>query len=403
MGLKLIQFTIYPLSLLVLTPVGRFIFVVLGAVIVLGPSDINFAKVYYLVVLLLCSLHDSISILKTSNAQTQRRFLLLILTTICLMVSNFIGASKNDLPLTDYLRGNIQVIIFLLGLPLVFNCGKLISHETVKILVVTFGLIAAFSVWFYWSQKHGSNNFATERFALDADYLAFLGYCTVLCCNFKNHFYKMLNLLALILIPIFLFLSLSRTNYVFVLWILGWSIITNRAKFKWFTFSVFLLISSIFSGLLQNIIGKLENNPAINVRFLQTFSNFDLNSYINSDMKTDASLIMRQEQSETALQIFQENIFFGQGSLAVGEYIDHFYGAFAILGILGFSIFFILLFQICSKSNLQRLLKEEFRLIILFVSTFVPATFIYNWSSNKGLWLSLLCVLAIQESHRFKK
>lgn len=398
----MIQFAIYPLSLFVRTPIGRLSFVVLGAIIVLGPSEINFAKIFYFVILAVCAFYDFIAILKQSIPEKSRRLLNLTFLTFSLLLSTYIGASFANLSLTTFLRGNIQVIIFLLGIPVVLNCAKRISTERVEFLILLFGLLSAFSVWYYWSQKHGAYSFSTARFALDADYLAFLGYCVALSSIFRNRFYRYIKFLSVILIPVFLFLSLSRTNYVFVLWILFWSILANRLKSKWLFFAPMIFLTFLYSGIFLDFVRKIENNAAIYNRFLKPIIHFNLRSYLYSDSRTDASLVMRHEQGKIAIQIFEKNIIFGQGSLRIGEYIDHFYGAFAILGISGMSIVTLLLIKILNFPIWHYLPTNERRAIAIFFSTLIPATLIYNWTSNKGFWLALLCLIAVQESKNFR-
>lgn len=84
----------------------------------------------------------------------------------------------------------------------------------------------------------------------------------------------------------------------------------------------------------------------------------------------------------------------------MGEYIDHSYGALAILGVSGLLIICILLFLIANNFVFG---GDRLRLIAIFFSTLIPATFIYNWTSNKGFWLALLCILGLQESQRARK
>lgn len=292
----MIQFVIYPLSFLIRSAMGRFVFLILGAIVVLGPSEINFPKIYYFAILTICSIYDLNLILNKSDFQLRRRFLLLTLTTQILLVSAFIGSSFSNLELLTYLRGNIQVIIFLLGIPIALSCGRRMSKQKFEYLLLLFGLISALSVWYYWSQKHGAYIFSNERFALDADYLAFLGYAAALNSNFTNKFYKLTQWLTILLIPILLFLSLSRTNYVFVMWILLLSLLMNKRKIRLLAYSGIFVLIFILSGVLRFVSKSLENNPAINSRFIKVFVHFDLNSYIDNASKTDASLIMRKNR-----------------------------------------------------------------------------------------------------------
>jgi hypothetical protein len=398
----MIQLAIFPLTMLILRSKGRFIFLILGALIVLGPTEINFSKIYYFIVLILCSVHDAIQILTNGTSDQRRKLTTISFLILLLLTSTLIGSVLNNSSLTLYLRGNIHFFIFLFGLPISLNSGIKSDFSSITNFILLVGIFSSFSVWYYWSQKHRAYSFSSERIALDADYLAFLGYAYGIAIQSRSRIHKILRFFALSLIPIFLFLSLSRTNFVFLIWLTFLSFLWNRRKISILSKSLLLIFVLQILGVIASLESKISNNSAIQSRIIGTFTNFNIDSYINSKAKTDESLLLREAHGESALNTFKHNLFFGRGSLGAGDYIDHFFGAFAILGVVGFVILCCIIINLINIKGLKNLGWELRRFYLLFYSTILPASLIYNWTANKAFWLSLLCVCALRESLAFQ-
>lgn len=123
----MLEFPIFPLALLLRKPEGKLLFLLLGMILVLGPSDITIAKSFYFISIFFLSimLNSQKQILELQNEQEiliclnlRKRFQILQFLQILIILSATTGALICVLPTLEILRGSVTSYLILLGIPI---------------------------------------------------------------------------------------------------------------------------------------------------------------------------------------------------------------------------------------------------------------------------------------------
>lgn len=374
------------LSCFIRTPTGRLIFYAFGAIAVLGPTNLTPAKIVYVVIIILCRI---IAIKKVSRDGLEEEYrkvlggtpvLLLTLILFLLIISVFLN---NDI--VYILRALLPLFLFYLVLPILYQSGLDITESKFNLIVISLGNISAISVFFVWSQRHGLLDFGLERFALDADWLAFLG--LIFCLNSPKSYSKIVHfylILSAILIPSFLILSLTRSNIVFVLSIFVASFLAKPRNGK----NRLLILSSmsIVSWLIY-VSSKEFKSEALYRRIVGTWNALLSHGTTSAGLGSDLSIRYRRSQAELARKTFLESPLFGTGVLPPNQSFDTIWGAVLQFGIIGSIICIWLLISTLPKFGNH--FMKNFSLNLSFLILMIAASFIYNWTSNKSFWIAL--------------
>lgn len=373
------------------TPIGRFIFFLLGAILVLGPSNLTAAKIIYLVVLVFArflSLGHIKNILDKGEYLSKIRILevaLLLSFSFPFLISILSG---NSLLFT--FRSLLPILLTFLSLPVIFDAAYSSPKNSISFIILVCGIISAVSVWFVWSQNRGLNDFSTSRFAFDADWVAFLAYIIALAEKHESTRMIMLSWLAKITIPVFLILSFSRTNIVLLLFITIFSILSSKIALRTIVVNFLIIASSVF--ILINFF-RINQNYVFVSRITRTWQMLREGGLSNSGLGADLSITYRRQQAEFAKSLWHNNLISGTGTLPQGLSFDTIWGTIAQFGILGLIILLLTLSLFFVKSLFM--LTSGRQIIIPFFVLMIPATAIYNWPANKSFWLALSCYLAI--------
>ncbi len=382
---------IFLLSLGLRSVKGQLIFFFFGAIFSLGPAEITPAKVLYLILLILTSISQVKRI--QSNGQfsdyTQSCSAVFNSVVIFLIFESVISLSLKLSPLS-IMRSYLPFILFLLALPILFRASRVISETFLSITILTLGNLSAFSVWFVWSQRHGLNDFSIERIALDADWLAFLGLIYALHWKTINPKHRFIREISKISIPLFLILSLSRTNLILVLFIFAFHFISSKMKSlaSW----AYLIVCSILLAVIIKW-ALIIPDSLIYRRFSSTFYLFKSGGFSDQGLGTDLSISLRRQQAEVARKIFLDFPLSGTGIIPENQTFDTLWASLMQFGLIGcalYSIAILLLILQVYRSNTS--FKKQ---CLSYFALLIPASFIYNWPSNKSFWFgnSLIYVL----------
>lgn len=380
-------FSIIILSLFHRRVLGRLFLYLFGAVMALGPTSLTLAKIIYLVFMFYSSFLALIEIKKAGLKVQYRKsvgllpiliiFFALYLTTVAI----FLGNS----PLYIF-RNIIFLILLLLSLPIIFQAKSHLKDQTFDLVIVSIGNFSAISVFFVWSQRHGLTNFGAERFALDADWLAFIGFITAITMIMSSNSKSIRIYLgfSIVLIPLFLILSLSRTNAVVVASIILVSFfyktrtwITNLFRLP--TLALFLISLILVSNVL--------NIEVISRRLIGTWNLFNLGGISEFGLGADLSIQLRNMQSTVAKNAFLNSPIYGSGVLPANQSFDTLWGSAMQFGIIGSFLLIVLIFNLIYKFKLNFHKNSQF--LISFMTAILITSFIYNWPSNKSFWLAL--------------
>ena len=381
------------------TPVGRLTLYTFGAVVVLGPTSLTPAKIIYVLLIIRCR---NIAIKEISKDGLEKNYrgalagvpaLLLSLILFLLIISVLLD---NDI--IYILRNLLPFLLFYLVLPIMYQSGLEISESKFNLIVISLGNISAISVFFVWSQRHGLLNFGLERFALDADWLAFLG--LIVCLSSPKSDSKKFQLyiaLSTIVIPLFLILSLTRSNIIIVLLIFGVSFCARPKNGR----KRFLILPSMFIiSLLIYVSSKIFKSEALSRRIFGTWNAFISGGTTSAGIGSDFSIIHRRSQAQVARETFLDSPLFGTGVLPPNQSFDTIWGSVMQFGVIGSVICICLLLSILPKFGRHFMQNLSFN--ISFPILIIATSFIYNWTANKSFWIALSIYFAKVIKERVK-
>ena len=109
-------------------------------------------------------------------------------------------------------------------------------------------------------------------------------------------------------------------------------------------------------------------------------------------------------QSHILKSIWKTDLLTGVGAidlrgLSISVLSDNFYSSFAEFGVVGVGLIgFALLFLVTSFRRLFSQSGIKPASLIIYVATMFFSTFIINWPQDKGIWLGLMSLIALELS-----
>jgi hypothetical protein len=386
--------------LLVLTPLlfsklGQFAYYFAGAIAVFGSTDIDISKIMYLAVIFILAVKAIVEIIVKNRANFEVRLLknAMLVSLIFIFYCAFTGYQNQNSSL-EIARALLPLAMYFFGLPLAIVSTYSVSFKSLRNLFILLGVIASFAVWFKWSQLRGVNSFGLARIALDADWMAFLGFIIIWNTRQKGKFQNLFDWISGLLITSFMFFSLTRTNIVLLICIVIISGFFSKNLVRYF--------QNVTSAVIATIVGLFtllkfqQNNSIISSRISSSLGEIKFGGLSSNGVGRDASLVLRQNQKNLSLEIFSHNSMFGVGILPRNITLDTFFASIAQFGVIGLGIFGLLLysqFKLTFKPT-KNYLESASGLKSLFV-LMIPASFIYNWPGNKSVWLALIGLEAL--------
>lgn len=403
----MLDFLIFPIALLLRKPQGKLLFLLLGMILVLGPSNITFPKIFYFLSVFFLSItltnRKRILMLQFTNEsllylEFAKRTQILQILQLLIIVSTTTGALICGLPVFEILRGSVTSYLVFLGIPIAIYAGSFSNCAKILNILMLVGIFASASVAVYWGQRHGFWSLGFDRLGFDANFCAYLALSIALNYKFSDSASILLARISKILIPTFLIISLNRTDLLFLIWIYAIFILVNRRRFsrvfKMFYAAIFFSII----GVTERVNLELDQFPALRSRYGDSFIKLIPQVMNGSGLGNDQSLISRKLQGESALRAFARYPLFGQGVLPTNTFYDHFYGAFAILGLIGFSLVLFYLYKLIKVVTADKSDVALAQTTYIFFSVLIPATFVINWTSSKSLWIACLAITALSAS-----
>lgn len=376
---------------------GRLLFFYLGAILCLGPANLTPAKIVYIVGLIFLAFKSLLQIRrwKISNLFNYSHIRIIAFYSFLLIFFNLVVSLSKGFTVLEVLRSLTGIILFFCGIPIYLLCGLKIKTSFIFDLAVIIGVFSAASFWYKWSQGHGLNLFGSDRFALDSEWTALLGFSISLNTKVVSKIRKFLYPVSTLAVAFFMLLSLTRTNIILMIWITIFSLFSRSGKFR----KIALIAITSFSGFvfLRAFLPDLFNNAAFVERIFVSWQKFSSGGLGSTGIGSDQSVIMRSQQTTIATHLFFDNLFFGSGQLPANKTFDTFMGTIAKFGLIGNTLFAILYFKIFQLFFQQRRLKQ-FDFFIPLSSALVPASLIYDWPSGRSIWLALGMILVIYVS-----
>jgi hypothetical protein len=264
---------------------------------------------------------------------------------------------------------------------------------------MTIGIFAAASTAVYWGQRHNFWSLGFDRLAYDATFCAYFALCISLKFKFSNSFSKFLAKFTNVSIPILLLISLNRTDFVFLIWLYAFFVIKSRVNLSIVLKTLVATMILLIIGLTDLTWAFFNQFPQFKSRYSDSFIQLLPQIFAYDTAINDQSLIVRRLHGEMALEAFRTNALFGKGVLPTNTYYDHFYGSFAVLGLIGFSLVVYFIFRLKKDVTTGQFDKDLAQAIFLFLSLLIPASFIINWTSSKSLWIVCLSIIALNASN----
>lgn len=378
---------------------GPFVFVVMGSLAVFGPSELTPAKLIYLSTLVVLSIRSGVRTLRLLSPLVRNYYLSIFLVhTIFILYMLFVCLYAGF----SYLsigRGLVPQVIFLLSLPIFFEAGIQLDAVVLLRICILSGFISAFSVYILWAQRHGLISLGFERFLYDGDWISFVSILIAVSARDMNYKLSLLEKSLVVLTVLLMFGSLSRTNFILI-----FSIILGRQlmKLKIRYFISLFITSSALVYLSLKLSSLYIHSPNVIARRLAgSIHLISIGGLSSGGLGSDLSLKLRSDQTQLAKAIFAEHPAFGIGLLPSDQTFDTIWATPMQFGIIGTSLMaFLLLFLF----NLSWKVSSNFRrTLVLFFLLLLPASFIYNWPSNKSFWVATGFLIAFTLNLRREK
>ena len=377
------------------SPLARIFTFFIGALLVLGPSEITLQKISYFTLVAISSVISVFKIvgkrdypnLKTlTNAMLEIGLWISIFITYLSVVSLVNGNSWHDTSRTLF-----PLVLTIMGLPIVLEGAIVIPRIIILRFIVFFGLVSSFFVWFLWSQRRGLYTFGFERLGFDSEWPAFFAIAIFIGLRFKILKYRILDFTCLVVISSLLFLTLTRTNIVILAFLLLLGTIFNRFRKRVFVYLTSLMFL-FYLVIANNLFGLVSNNIFYS-RIVRSFSLVVNGGFGTTGIGGEATLQLRDTQAQRALDLWDQDIYFGTGILPVGATFDTSYASLAQFGIVGLVVFIVFISRLSwcfykfSSNNSSRTVT------FLFLASLLLSTFMYNWPMNKSVWMTFPLVL----------
>jgi len=381
----------------------QLIFVYLGAILVLGTPDIDLPKILYvsLLILMAVSRFRSLSgILRQDyfrDSNLKQNFLRITTFLLFLISIQISVAISNGYSWEAIFRNLFIFILVVLILPVSIYCALNLTPSRLIALIALFGFISSLASAYLWTQRRGLFGFGSSRFGLDAEWIGYTAITIFLCSRLAESKFEYALLFFLALASaVFLSATLSRTTFILVFILLFSSLILSKFRIRILVFATSLSIAYLFA---YRIITQNIDPSILQYRIVRSLSYLISGGLSGSGLGADLSILQRAEQAALAFQEWKQNPIFGQGVLPISRTLDTSVAALLQFGIIGSAIFLVVLLSIIiSLLSNMRATPELRSVVYVFVILTFSSTFIYNWTLNKGYWLSVSLIYSLSVS-----
>ena len=296
--------------------------------------------------------------------------------------------------------GVINFIIIASWLFVIPRVAMDLESDYIIALLVTFGLIGAFGTYYKWSQLRGYTEFSNQSVALDSDWSVYL--IIILVISFWKNlkiFRKAVYLSALIISCVLLVLTGTRTYIVVFVWMAMTIFLLKKSLRRPLAYllSTCLILLSVFNTFVPSL--------AV-VRYKDLLERLKLNGLQGLFFGIDESTLARSIQREFYFNVWNENLFFGEGLLKANSvnrlYADTPIATISNIGLVGLSFVIVVILYASFVINYRMQYRNNSfqETYVLLLSLLIPISFAYDWIVSKSFWFTLSCVLGLMLSGR---
>jgi hypothetical protein len=293
--------------------VVRFLFVVVGGLLVLGSSgDLSTNKIVYAGLLILCA-GVSVGRLITSPPSYAHHFKSLVWVGLALLA--ILGLSYLASPVGSDLgtfgRQAIFYLLIVLGPVIGLDAGRDISPRVTYPLVGVLGVVAAVGFAFDWLDRRGVTALSSGRFILSSLLLPAFAFSLALVMVFhaEKRIARILWLIPVVGIPIAMLVTGTRTNLIVFAAIFAVLGLQRRMRVPPLKMLGLLLIGGIAGAVVFPIVASVAiSDPD----FLQRRIRASL-TVLNGQGGADQSYAIRQNAYLVATDLIDRSPVFGMG------------------------------------------------------------------------------------------
>ncbi|MFT7709700.1 O-antigen ligase family protein [Clavibacter tessellarius] len=301
------------LFFIVRNSVVRFLFVVVGGLLVLGSSgDLSANKIVYAGLLVLCAA-VSIGRLILSPPTYARHFKSLIwfgLALLAIIALSYL-ASPAGSDLGTFGRQAIFYLLIVLGPAIGLDAGRDIPPRMTYPLVGVLGVVAAVGFAFDWLDRRGVTALSSGRFILSSLLLPAFAFSLSLVMVFlsERRLARVLWLIPIVGIPIAMLVTGTRTNLIVFAAIFAVLGVQRRMRVPPLKMLGLLVVAGVVAGFVFPIVASVAvSDPD----FLQRRIQASL-TVLNGDGSADQSYAIRQNAYAIATALVDQSPVFGMG------------------------------------------------------------------------------------------
>ncbi|MFD2338893.1 hypothetical protein FGG90_04195 [Clavibacter tessellarius] len=301
------------LFFIVRNSVVRFLFVVVGGLLVLGSSgDLSANKIVYAGLLILCAA-VSVGRLIASPPSYARHFKSLIWVGLALLaiVSLSYLASPAGSDLGTFGRQAIFYLLIVLGPVIGLDAGRDIPPRITYPLVGVLGLVAAIGFAFDWLERRGVTALSSGRFILSSLMLPSFAFALALVMVFhaEKRLARILWLVPVVGIPIAMLVTGTRTNLIVFAAVFAVLGLQRSMRVPPGKMLGLLVIGGVVGGLVFPIVASVA---IADPDFLQSRIRASL-TVLNGEGGADQSYAIRQNAYVVATSLIDSSPVFGMG------------------------------------------------------------------------------------------
>jgi hypothetical protein len=293
--------------------VVRFLFVVVGGLLVLGSSgDLSANKIVYAGLLVLCA-GVSVVRLITSPPSYAHHFKSLVWVGLALLA--IIGLSYLASPagsdLGTFGRQAIFYLLIVLGPVIGLDAGRDIAPRVTYPLVGVLGLIAGVGFAFDWLDRRGVTALSSGRFILSSLVLPALAFSLALVMVFhaQKRLARLLWLVPVVGIPIAMLVTGTRTNLIVFAAVFAVLGLHRSMRVPPQKMLGLLVVGGVVGGLVFPIVASFA---VADPEFLQSRLRAAL-TVLNGEGGADQSYAIRQNAYIVATDLMDRSPVFGMG------------------------------------------------------------------------------------------
>jgi len=301
------------LYFMVRSAVVRFLFVVVGGLLVLGSSgDLSANKIVYAGLLVLCAA-VSIGRLILSPPSYAHHFKPLLWFGLALLA--IIGlsylASPADSDLGTFGRQAIFYLLIVLGPVIGLDAGRDIPPRMTYPLVGILGVVAAVGFAFDWLDRRGVTALSSGRFILSSLLLPAFAFALSLVMVFHatTRLSRLVWLIPIVGIPIAMLVTGTRTNLIVFAAVFAVLGLQRRMRVPPLKMLGLLVVGGVLAGLVFPLVASVAiSDPD----FLQRRIQASL-TVLNGEGGADQSYAIRQNAYVVATDLIDQSPVFGMG------------------------------------------------------------------------------------------